>query len=140
MTTEQLTAQIMAHGKDIAALWQSAKSAHKRIDENDRIIKGIHKLASNIEALTLQVKLLTERMDNSIDRMERSIKSQGGRIGAVETFCRTVERNEQSLCALESRVDAIEKEPAAKWKDLVRQMIALVCAGLIGSALAYLIR
>jgi len=112
MTGDQLTQQIMAQSKDIAALRERVKSAHKRIDENDRITTGIHKLASNVEALALQVKLLTERMDSSINRMEKSIKSQDERIGAIE------------------------KEPATKWKELVRQMIALAVAALAGSMLA----
>ena len=140
MTDEQLTQQILAQGKDIAALWQNAKSAHKRIDENDRITQGIHKLAANIEALTLQVKLLTERMDSSIDRMEKSIKSQSMRVGALEMLCRTIERNEQSIAGLSSKIDAIEKEPAANWKELVRQMISLAAAVLVGSVLAGLLR
>ena len=140
MTSQQLTQQILAQSKDIAALWQSTKSAHKRIDENDRIIKGIHKLASNIEALTLQVKLLTERMDSSIDRMEKSIKSQGERIGSVEMLCRTAERNEQSIAGLASKVEALEREPAAKWKYLVRQLVTLTAAALVGSALAGILR
>jgi len=112
MTEDQLTQQIMAQSKDIAALRESTKSAHKRIDENDRIITGIHKLASNVEALALQVKLLTGRVDSSVERMEKSIKSQGERIGAIE------------------------KEPAAKWRELVRQMITITVAALAGSMLA----
>ena len=136
MTQEQLTHQIMAQNKDIAALWENTKSAHKRMDENDRITKGIHKLAANVEALALQVKLLTERMDSSIDRMERSIKSQGERIGAVEMACRNIERNEASIITLIGKVDAIEKEPAAKWKDLAKQVVTLAVAALMGGALA----
>jgi len=140
MTSQRFTQQILAQGKDIAALWQSAKSAHKRIDENDRIIKGIHKLASNIEALTLQVKLLTERMDSSVDRMEKSIKSQGERIGAVEAICRTAERGEQSISALASKVEALEREPADAWKHLVRQLVTLIAGALVGGVLANFLR
>ena len=140
MNQDQLTAQVLAHGKDIAALRQSAKSAHKRIDENDRIISGIHKLAANIQALTLQVKLLTDRMDSNTIRIEDCLKSHSERIGAVEVLSRTAVRNEASITNLESRVDAIELEPAKKWKDLARQMLALLCAAVAGSALAYIIR
>lgn len=42
----------LEHTREIAALWESLKSAHKRIDENDRLTAGIHKLAKNIAAKT----------------------------------------------------------------------------------------
>ena len=61
MTVEQITNQVLKQNGEIAALAENVKSAHKRIDENDRIINGIHKPASNAEALTLHIKLLTER-------------------------------------------------------------------------------
>lgn len=40
MTIEQLSESCIQNSKDIAALRESAKSAHKRIDENDRITEG----------------------------------------------------------------------------------------------------
>lgn len=108
MTQEQITDKVIQNSNDISALKENIKSAHKRIDENDKITEGIHKLASNIESLALQVKLLTERMDSSIERIESGLKGQGERIGALE------------------------KEPASKWKDLGKQVISLIVAAVFG--------
>lgn len=106
MTQEQLTNKVIQNSNDISALRENVKSAHKRIDENDRITEGIHKLASNVESLALQVKLLTERFDSSLERLEQGQRNQGERIGALE------------------------KEPGAKWKDVTKQIITLVVAAV----------
>lgn len=116
MTEEQRTALLLKHNEEIAAVRESSKSAHKRIDENDRITEGIHKLASNVETLALQVKLLTDKMDTNIERIESGLKSQGERIGAIE------------------------KEPANKWKTLVAQVTALVIAAVVGAIIASIIK
>lgn len=97
MNLEQLSEQNIKHGEEIAALRESLKSAHKRLDENDRVTEGIHKLASNMEALTIQIKILAEGQ-----------RSQGERIGALE------------------------REPADKWKDAVKQVVGLVIAAVAG--------
>lgn len=107
MNTEQLTEQVLKHNGDIAALGENVKSAHKRIDENDRITDGIHKLAANVEALALQVKLLTEDMKNNMIKFESGLKSQGERIGVLE------------------------KEPGGKWKALTAQIVSIVVAAVM---------
>lgn len=112
MNEDQLTDQVLKHNGEIAGIKEKLASAHKRIDENDQIMVGIHRLAANVEALALQVKLLTESVENSITRLESSIKNQGERIGALE------------------------KEPGTKWKTLVAQITALVVAALMGGSTA----
>ena len=139
MTQEQLTGQIMSHSRDIATLWESTKSAHRRIGENDSIAKGIYKLAANIEALALQVKLLTERMDSTVERMEKSLKSQGERIGALEGAGRAGERHEQSISALVRKVEALEREPGIKWRAFVSQVLAIAAAVVAGIVLTRLL-
>ena len=138
MTQEQLLGQIMAHSRDIAALWENSKSAHRRIDENDSIAKGIHKLAANIETLALQVKLLTERMDSTVERMEKTLDSQGKRISAVEGVGRSIERHEHSISALLLKVEALEREPSIKWKSFVSQILAVLAAVIAGIILTRL--
>jgi chromosome segregation ATPase len=112
MTHDHLTEQVLKQNSDIAAVKESVKSAHKRIDENDRITDGIHKLAANVEALALQVKLLTEKMESNIGRLESGLKDQGERIGQLE------------------------KEPAAKWKSLVSQVMSIIVAAVVGGVIA----
>ena len=112
MNPDQIAAELMEHEGDIRAIWESTKSAHKRIDENDRIIDGIHKLAANVETLALQVKHLTEKMESSIAHLESGQKSQGERIGALE------------------------QKPAKRWEALVAQAITLIVAAIGGAIIA----
>ncbi len=98
--------------EDVAALKERVKSAHKRIDENDRITEGIYKIASNVEALALQVKMLTESLENNVARLEGSLKAQGERIGALE------------------------KKPAKRWESLITQFISLIVAAVFGVIVA----
>ena len=116
MNMEQITEQVIANGKEIARVHESVKSAHHRIDENDRITEGIHKLAANVEALALQVKMLAGEMRDAIDRIESGQKSQGERIGKLEA------------------------EPAGKWRALVTQVISLVIAAVVGGAITRLLK
>ena len=115
MTTEQLMSTVLKHNGEIAGMQEKLSSAHKRIDENDRIIEGVHKLASNVEALALQVKHLTDRIENSVTRLEAGLKAQGERIGVLE------------------------KEPADKWRKLVAQIISLAVAAVVGGVIAAII-
>lgn len=133
MTNEQITEQLIKINGEIAEIRASDKSAHKRIDENDRITNGIHEIAASVQTLALQIKLLTERLDENMDELKDGQRRHGERIGAVETFCLSIERLEKSISVLSGKVEAIEKEPATKWKDLVKQVIAIVVAAVVGA-------
>lgn len=111
LDAEHIATQMVQNTSDIAAIRESLKSAHKRIDENDRMTEGIHKLAANVEALALQVKMHTDTMNNSITQIESGLKALGERIGILE------------------------KEPAAKWKELVKQVTALIVAAVVGAVI-----
>ncbi len=99
MNADQLTEKVIGHTAEIAAVQESVKSAHRRIDENDRITEGIHKLCANVETLALQVKHLAEKVESSVARLEQGLQRQGERIGALE------------------------KEPGEKWKAVVKQIL-----------------
>lgn len=104
MTDEQV--------EKLAAVVESAKSAHKRIDENDRITNGIHKIATSVETLALQVKQLTDKVDESIESLKGSLKSHGERIGKLE------------------------QEPGNRWKSLVAQLTQIIVAAVVGGVVA----
>lgn len=130
-TPDELSQMVFQNGKDIAALWESTKSAHKRIDENDRITTGIHELAANMKNLTEQVK-------NLADRLEGGLREQGKRIGDVETAFIKLSGLEPKVDTALAKIEKIEKEPADKWKSLVTQIISLAVAGIIGGVIAAL--
>ena len=136
MTNEGLTDQVIKLTQEIAAMRESMKSAHKRIDDNDRITEGIHEIAASVKSLALQVKLLTERVDKNIEKLETGQKSQGERLGALERTNAKLSDIEETVEEQEKRIDAIEKEPATKWKTLVSQVIAIIVAAIVGYVLS----
>lgn len=133
---EQVNKIALDHTKEIAALWESSKSAHKRLDENNRITAGIHDLAKSIAEMALEIKLLTKRMDNSIERIEQGQKVQGERIGNIEKAIMTIGRNEKTIEKHEERLDAIEREPATKWKNLAWLVVAGVATAVVAFVMA----
>lgn len=136
MPPEQSSEFQLAMTREVAALHESLKSAHKRIDENDRITEGIYNLASSVEALTVQVTNLAQKMENSVTELKTGQRAQGERIGALERVTINIERLEKSLEKFGDKVAAIEKKPAARWESLVGQVIGLVVAALVGFVLS----
>ncbi|MDR0311828.1 MAG: hypothetical protein LBJ21_09600 [Acidobacteriota bacterium] len=97
----------MQHTREIAALQESTKAAHKRIDNNGRMIEGVHELAANVKTLAFQVETLTKTLETHVARLEAGQKSQGERIGKLEA------------------------EPASKWQKLSWLVIAGVATAIV---------
>ena len=126
MNEEQITKIVMEHTKEIAAVLGSAKSAHKRIAEIDKIAEGVHDLAKSVVEMATEIRLLTKQVDSSIKRIEEGQKAQGDRIGNIE----------KNMLA---RFEAIEKEPATKWKNFTWLIIAGVVTAVLGFLMAQLL-
>ena len=134
-TNEQMAKMTHENSKEIAALRESTKSAHKRLNENDAMTAGIHDLAKSVAQMATEIRLLTERMDASIERIEQGQKAQGERIGSIEKMVSSLDRNERKLADHEKRLDEIEKEPATKWKNFTW----LIIAGITTAVVAFLV-
>lgn len=134
-SNEQLSQQVNENGKEIARLWESTKSAHHRINANDEITAGIHDLAKSVAEMATEVRLLTQRMDDSIARIEKGQKAQGERIGVIEKMVISLDRSEKKLEEHEKRLDDIEREPATKWKNFTW----LIIAGIATAIVAFLV-
>jgi len=92
----------------IARLEENLKSLHKRLDENDKVTNGIHKIAANMELLTHKMA----NVSDSIDEIKESQKSQGARIGDLET------------------------KPMLAMQKIVMQVLTLMVAAAVGVVLA----
>ena len=92
----------------LAKQGESLKSAHKRIDRIEDVGQQIHRLAANMEA-----------MNANTERIAAQQKEQG-------------ERMDKVIQALDVRIETLEKEPAAKWKALVTQVITILAAMAAG--------
>lgn len=104
---DKLSEIAMQNACDIAKLKADVASAHKRIDENDKLTEGIHQLAENVATMSVEVKMLTEKVDTSVEEIKGGLKDHG------------------------ERLKALESEPAQKWKKFVWAIIAaLITAGV----------
>jgi chromosome segregation ATPase len=141
MTEQQLQEIVMTHSRELAAMQESLKNAHSRLDENDRVTDGIHELATNIKMLAMQVKMMTEQFDCNLARLEAGQKNQGERLGRTERVIELTEvmaeRLESGLRDAAKRLETMEKEPGTKWKTLTAQLISLAVAALMGAIFAH---
>ena len=76
MNADQISSQLMDHTRDISALWESAKSAHKRHDNHEQIALSVHELAKNIATVAAKLELIAEKMDKSVARIDTNPQSK----------------------------------------------------------------
>ena len=84
MNEENVSSTLLQYAKDITALQESAKSAHKRIDKTDKLTEAVHELARSNAAIASEVRSLAEKFDKAIERIEQGQRSQGERLGLLE--------------------------------------------------------
>jgi ribosomal protein L1 len=139
MTAEQMANNIIELTKEVAALWESSKSAHKRLDENGGVVSSIHELAKSVATMATEIRLLTERFDKSVERIEKGQAAQGERIGIIEKSVLQIERNEKDIMKQAAKIEAIEKEPADKWKKFTWIIVTGVAMAIVGFVMARLL-
>ena len=68
---------VISLGERVSVVEESAKSAHHRIDKNDRITDGIHEIAVEMGKMQESIKNLTETL-------ERTVKELSDRVTKIE--------------------------------------------------------
>jgi hypothetical protein len=81
---ENLAQDVAQNTRDIAVLQEHDKSFDQRLTLVEKMVDVTHKLVTNVEALTIEVKHLSESIKNQESMFENRLKSQGERIGALE--------------------------------------------------------
>ena len=71
-------------GEIVAAVQERLNACVRQVDDNARMTEGVYRLAGNVEALTVQLKSLTEQQDATTMKIEHRMEEQGRRIGALE--------------------------------------------------------
>ena len=130
---------VIKHGQEIAALYESTKSADRRLNENERITAGIHELAKNIASMAAEIQLLTKRVDKSIERIEQGLRLQGERIGGIEKSIHRSERNEKELMKHAAKLEAFEREPAEMWEKFKWLIVTGITTAIMGFVMARLL-
>lgn len=138
MNLDQALERINQLAGEIIRLNESLKSAHKRIDENDKLTEAIHDIALSVQSLANQVEHLTDKLDETVESMRGNLKAHGERIGTLELINQADDALRVTTKALETRLDKLEKEPAENYKSIIKQVIGIVIAAVIGAVIAYL--
>ena len=138
MNPEQMTQSIQEMMQEIAAIKTKQNNDHVRIEENKTLATQIHKVSVNLEHLTDQLKGQNERMDKLIDTYDARLKSQGERIGKLETIAETqsliLEKFQKRLETLENDVEEIKTKGAKRWEGIVEKVIFFI----VGAVLMFL--
>jgi len=135
MNLEQLSKIALEQAKDIAGLKEKTASAHRRLDNIDKLTAGIHELARNVATLTAEVKTLAETFATVKDGQ----RSQGERIGAIEQIVHQIQQNENDISDLVAKVDELRMEPGNKWKTISACVISAVVGGGLMALFGFLI-
>ncbi|MCL2547115.1 MAG: hypothetical protein FWE06_08000 [Oscillospiraceae bacterium] len=90
-------------GERIAALEMSVETAHKRLDDQARILENMREIAVAIKGMLGEMQY----MRGDIDAIKIDVEMQ-------------------------------KAKPGKRWEIMVEQLIALMCAGLIGGLLTRL--
>ena len=96
----------------LAANETEHKSFKRRLDEHDETLKEQNKIFIALEKQSSAI----ESMNNSMTRVEKKVDGISG------------------------RVDALEKEPAAKWKKITWEVLKYAVLALIGLAVGLVIQ
>ena len=111
MNEQQITEFALWTKGDVAALWESTKSAHKRIDQMGELAASVNKLAREVGRVAEKVEHIADRMDKTIERIEKAVEDH------------------------KKRLDTIEKEPGQKWNNFT----GLIFTGVVTAVVAFLV-
>jgi len=105
---------VVLHTELLAALGESTKSAHKRLDNIDSFINLFHEMNSNIAVIANETKHQGEQLSAIVETM----KKQGDKIDLIEERMETKE----TVGKLKDRVDGLEKQDGKKAEQLLSQI------------------
>lgn len=97
---------------DLAANGTEHGSFRRRLDEHDDKIEKLQ-----------QTQIVLERLTNAVNNLSNGV-------GELKT---TVQR-------VDSRVAALEQEPADKWKKVTAKIIELIIAAAVGYAISVIVK
>ena len=123
MNEEKLTEKLADVREKQVFVEGEIKSIIMRLDRHEDLTLGIHKIASNVESLTTQVKHLAERLD-------RNVTTLHSRVDENEA------KNDTRFKEQGERLGELERKPAKRFDGIVTQIIGLVVALIFGLVVA----
>lgn len=99
----------------------------------------VAKLASNATEHSSFKRRLDEH-DDAIKEQNRIFIALEKQSNAIESMNTSMTRVEKKVDGISGRVDALEKEPADKWKKITWEIIKYLVLALIGVAAGWIIK
>lgn len=94
----------------------------------DKMEERVRKLEADSQQMKADVKSLEERVSKHGAELDDMRIKNAANEAVLNRIDRTVSK-------IDERMDAQQLKPAQRWEDLVKQVIALVVAALIGLAM-----
>ena len=95
----------------------------------------------DVGELAIQLERVDQRSKSNshrLDELERDHQALNRLVTAVEVMATKQEGMGKSLDTLVGKVEALEAEPAKKWRFVVEKAIYIVVAAVVGYALAHM--
>lgn len=86
----------------------------------------VRKLEADSQQMKADIKTLDERVSNHGDELDE-LKIKSATMDTVLT------RIDATVAKIDGRMDAQQMKPAQRWDDLVKQVITLVVAAVVGA-------
>ena len=65
-----MSARILEHTKEVAALRESLRSAHRRIDDLVKVADSMHELSKASAAMAIEVRLLAQNVTGIAEKLD----------------------------------------------------------------------
>lgn len=104
----------------------SLKSAHKRIDNVEKLTESVYKLATSIEAIQHDI----------VDVKRRVATFEERPLLPPCQHTKDFERYDSNMEKFQNEVQEIKERPAKKWDKLVFSIISSLTGGILGYILA----
>lgn len=103
METNEINKMLMAIQKDLTEISASTRSAHKRLDEQQKLITSVHDLAASVQVMAAEMA-----------HIKCDVKDTRAQIDA-----------------LEGHVTDIQQKPAKRWDNAVSHIITLIIGAVV---------
>lgn len=113
----------LEHEQRLTAVEESAKQAHKRIDDLKELNKSVKKLAISMAEMNVQLSTVRE----NTERIEQQVKDNAESLD-IETG------------KMDERLKLLEGKSGKRWELVVTEIIKLLIAGGIGYVISFLIQ
>jgi len=103
----------------MAEISKDVKYIQERVDDQAETIRSIASLTGTVEKMSAAMELVTTQFNASVSSLREHIERVEAKLS-------------ESAKRAGQRLEALEKEPAGKWRAMTAQLISLIVAAVAG--------